>query len=193
MNDCSTDKSAEVADGLRRLHPRIEVLHHTRNQGKGAALRTGIRHARRRLRGHSGRATSSTDPMDLKRLLVPLIDGTGRRGPRARGFCPRAVHHRVLYFWHSLGNRFLTFLSNMLTDLNLTDMETCYKVFRREVIQSIEIEENRFGFEPEVVAKVAQQSACTDLRDRTFPTEVGPTPKARRSACVTGCARCTAS
>jgi dolichol-phosphate mannosyltransferase len=154
VNDCSTDKSAEVADRLRRRHPRIEVLHHSRNQGKGAALRTGIRHA-------SGDFVAIQDadleysPADLKRLIVPLIEGHADVVLGSRFLSGGS--HRVLYFWHSLGNRFLTFLSNMLTDLNLTDMETCYKVFRRDVIQSIEIEENRFGFEPEIVAKVAQR------------------------------------
>jgi len=143
-----------VADGLRRLHPGIEVLHHTRNQGKGAALRTGIRHA-------TGDFVAIQDadleysPSDLKRLVVPLIEGHADVVLGSRFLSGGS--HRVLYFWHSLGNQFLTFLSNMLTDLNLTDMETCYKVFRREIIQSIEIEENRFGFEPEIVAKVAQR------------------------------------
>ena len=133
VNDCSTDKSAEVADGLRRLHPRIEVLHHTRNQGKGAALRTGIRHA-------TGDFVAIQDadleyhPSDLKRLVVPLIEGQADVVFGSRFLSGGS--HRVLYFWHSLGNRLLTLLSNMLTDLNLTDMETCYKVFRREVIQS---------------------------------------------------------
>jgi len=95
------------------------------------------------------------DPMDLKRLLVPLRNGEADVVLGSRFLS--AGYHRVLYFWHSLGNRFLTLLSNMLTDLNLTDMETCYKIFRREVIQDIVIEENRFGFEPEVVAKIAQR------------------------------------
>ena len=143
---------------------RIEVLHHTRNQGKGAALRTGIATPpatswRSRMR------TWSIRPSDLKRLVVPLIEGQADVVLGSRFLSGGS--HRVLYFWHSLGNRFLTFLSNMLTDLNLTDMETCYKVFRREVIQSIEIEENRFGFEPEIVAKVAQ-TAPERLRDGDF-------------------------
>jgi dolichol-phosphate mannosyltransferase len=153
VNDCSTDKSAEVAERIKGQHPRVEVLHHARNQGKGAALRTGIAHA-------SGDFVAIQDadleysPSDLKRLVVPLIEGYADVVLGSRFLSSGS--HRVLYFWHSLGNRFLTFMSNMLTDLNLTDMETCYKVFRREIIQSIKIEENRFGFEPEVVAKVAQ-------------------------------------
>ena len=154
VNDCSTDKSAQVADGLRKLHPRIEVLHHTRNQGKGAALRTGIRHA-------TGDFVAIQDadleysPSDLKRLVVPLIEGHADVVLGSRFLSGGS--HRVLYFWHSLGNQFLTFLSNMLTDLNLTDMETCYKVFRREVLEGVTLRSNRFGFEPEVTAKIARR------------------------------------
>jgi dolichol-phosphate mannosyltransferase len=154
VNDCSTDRSLEVANGLKQRYPRIEVFHHSRNQGKGAALRTGIARA-------TGDFVAIQDadleysPADLRRLVVPLAEGHADVVFGSRFLSTGS--HRVLYFWHSMGNQFLTFLSNMLTDLNLTDMETCYKVFRREVIQSIEIEENRFGFEPEVVAKVAQK------------------------------------
>jgi glycosyltransferase involved in cell wall biosynthesis len=152
VDDCSKDKSLEVARELAARTPSLTVLHHERNRGKGAALRTGF-----------GRATGDFvavqdadreyDPHDLKRLLLPLREGLADvvLGSRFLSF----GHHRVLYYWHSVGNRFLTILSNMLTDLNLTDMETCYKVFRREVIQGISLEENRFGFEPEVVAKIA--------------------------------------
>jgi glycosyltransferase involved in cell wall biosynthesis len=155
VDDCSKDKSFQVAQGLAEELPgRLRVLHHEVNQGKGAALRTGIAGATGDFVAIQD-ADREYDPMDLKRLLVPLRTGDADvvLGSRflSSGF------HRVLYFWHSLGNRFLTTLSNMLTDLNLTDMETCYKVFRREVIQGIKIEENRFGFEPEVVAKIAQQ------------------------------------
>jgi glycosyltransferase involved in cell wall biosynthesis len=153
VNDCSKDKSLEVARGLASEIPGLVVLHHEVNQGKGAALRTGIAKATGDFVAIQD-ADREYDPMDLKRLLVPLRSGDADvvLGSRflSSGF------HRVLYFWHSMGNRFLTTLSNMLTDLNLTDMETCYKVFRREVIQGIELEENRFGFEPEVVAKIAQ-------------------------------------
>jgi dolichol-phosphate mannosyltransferase len=153
VNDSSTDRSRAVAEALKATHPRIEVLHHARNQGKGAALRTGIAHA-------TGDFVAIQDadleysPSDLRRLVVPLAQGHADVVLGSRFLS--TSYHRVLYFWHSLGNKFLTFLSNMLTDLNLTDMETCYKVFRREIIQSITIEEDRFGFEPEVVAKVAQ-------------------------------------
>ena len=152
VDDCSKDASRKVAAGLAERIPGLVLKHHDVNQGKGAALRTGIRHAS----GHFVAiqdADLEYDPMDLKRLLVPLRNGEADVVLGSR-FLSHG-YHRVLYFWHSLGNRFLTLLSNMLTDLNLTDMETCYKVFRREVIQGIDIEENRFGFEPEVVAKIA--------------------------------------
>jgi len=153
VDDCSRDGSLEIARDLAERIPSLVVLHHEKNQGKGAALRTGFARATGDFVAVQD-ADREYDPMDLKRLLLPLRAGDADvvLGSRflSTGF------HRVLYFWHSLGNRFLTTLSNVLTDLNLTDMETCYKVFRREVIQAITIEEDRFGFEPEVVAKVAQ-------------------------------------
>jgi hypothetical protein len=154
VDDCSKDRSLEVAQSLKSRIPNLVVLHHEKNQGKGAALRTGFTHAT----GHFVAVQDADleyDPMDLKRLLIPLRNGEADVVLGSRFLS--LGYHRVLYFWHSLGNRFLTLLSNMLTDLNLTDMETCYKVFRRDVIQSIDIEENRFGFEPEVVAKIAQR------------------------------------
>jgi glycosyltransferase involved in cell wall biosynthesis len=153
VDDCSKDKSLEVANRLASRISGLKVLHHPQNMGKGAALRTGIAGATGDFVAIQD-ADREYDPMDLKRLLVPLRNGIADVVLGSR-FLSNG-YHRVLYFWHSLGNKFLTILSNMLTDLNLTDMETCYKVFRREVIQSIVIEENRFGFEPEVVAKISQ-------------------------------------
>jgi dolichol-phosphate mannosyltransferase len=153
VDDCSKDDSLNVARKLAERVPGMLLLHHEVNQGKGAALRTGIAGATGDFLAIQD-ADREYDPMDLKRLLVPLRAGVADVVLGSRFLS--SGYHRVLYYWHSLGNRFLTTLSNMLTDLNLTDMETCYKVFRREIIQSIKIEENRFGFEPEVVAKIAQ-------------------------------------
>lgn len=153
VDDHSSDGSLLIARELESKHPEILVLDHEKNQGKGAALRTGFQKATGDFVAVQD-ADLEYNPMDLKRLLVPLINGDADVVFGSR-FLSYGVH-RVLYFWHYLGNRFLTFMSNMFTDLNLTDMETCYKVFRREVIQGIQIRENRFGFEPEIVAKVAQ-------------------------------------
>ncbi len=154
VDDASSDNSYDIAQKLMQDVSEIKVLRHEYNQGKGAALRTGFSNI-------SGDfvvvqdADLEYDPRDILDLLVPLIDGRADvvYGSRFLGGRP----HRVLYFWHFLGNTFLTFLSNMFTDLNLTDMETCYKVFRRDVIQDITIEEDRFGFEPEITAKLAQK------------------------------------
>lgn len=154
VDDCSTDGSFAIAELFAAQHPEIRVLRHVQNQGKGAALRTGFREATGDFVAVQD-ADLEYEPLELRDLLGPLRSGKADVvfGSRFLGGHP----HRVLYFWHYLGNLFLTFLSNMFTDLNLTDMETCYKVFRREIIQSIQIKENRFGFEPEVVAKIAQQ------------------------------------
>ena len=152
VDDASTDASAEVAQTLVTRHSQVRLQRHAVNQGKGAALRTGFREVTGDFVAVQD-ADLEYDPSDLRRLVEPLARGDADVVLGSRFLSSGA--HRVLYFWHSLGNRFLTFLSNMFTDLNLTDMETCYKVFRREVIQGIEINENRFGFEPEVVAKIA--------------------------------------
>jgi glycosyltransferase involved in cell wall biosynthesis len=154
VDDCSRDKSLGIARDLAARYPEVKVFHHAVNQGKGAALRTGFRQATGDYVAVQD-ADLEYDPRELIQLLEPLTSGAADMVVGSRflsGGC-----HRVLYFWHSMGNALLTLLSNMFTDLNLTDMETCYKVFRREVIQSIPIEENRFGFEPEIVAKVAQR------------------------------------
>lgn len=154
VDDASSDGSSKIARELAESCSAIKVLQHERNQGKGAALRTGFKEV-------SGDfvvvqdADLEYNPHEILDLLTPLVDGRADVVYGSRFLSGRP--HRVLYFWHSMGNRFLTFLSNMFTDLNLTDMETCYKVFRRDVIQSIVIEEDRFGFEPEITAKLAQK------------------------------------
>ena len=129
------------------------MLYHSRNYGKGAAVRTGIEAATGGIVIIQD-ADLEYDPNEYSRLLAPILSGKADVvfGSRFLG----ADAHRVIYFWHRIGNGFLTLLSNIFTNLNLTDMETCYKAFRREVIQGIKIEENRFGFEPEIVAKVAK-------------------------------------
>lgn len=152
VDDGSKDSTAAVAGDLARRFPGVRLIRHAQNKGKGAALRTGFREATGEFVAVQD-ADLEYDPEDLKRMLGPLIRGDAEVVLGSRFLSIGA--HRVLYFWHYLGNRFLTLLSNIFTDLNLTDMEACYKVFRREVIQSIEIRENRFGFEPEIVAKVA--------------------------------------
>jgi glycosyltransferase involved in cell wall biosynthesis len=152
VDDCSTDGSGAIVDALSREIPGVRACHHERNQGKGAALRTGFQQA-------SGDfvlvqdADLEYDPAEYPLLLQPILSGKADvvYGSRFMGGVP----HRVVYFWHMVGNRFITLFSNMMTNINLTDVETCYKVFRREVLRDIRIQEDRFGFEIEITAKVA--------------------------------------
>ena len=154
VDDGSADGSREILSQLQAAHPAIRVLLQPKNLGKGAALRRGIQEA-------TGDfviiqdADLEYDPADYPALLHPLLEGKADvvYGSRFQGSGP----HRVLYFWHSVANWILTLISNALTNMNMTDMETCYKIFRREVLQSIPIEEDRFGFEPEITVKIAKR------------------------------------
>jgi glycosyltransferase involved in cell wall biosynthesis len=164
VDDGSQDDSVNIARALAERHPNIRVLEHKINQGKGAALRTGFQ-------ATTGEIILVQDadleysPSEYPRLLAPILDDRADvvYGSRFRS----GSEMRVLFFWHNVGNSFLTLLSNMMTNLNLTDMETCYKVFRREVIQAVTIQEDRFGFEVEITAKIAR----LPLRPRIY--EVG--------------------
>lgn len=155
IDDCSKDNTIGSLERFKQDNPdlNINIHKHTVNQGKGAALRTGIQRA-------SGDfiiiqdADLEYDPREYNLLLAPLIENFADvvYGSRFAGGRP----HRILFFWHTIGNKFLTTLSNMLTNLNLTDMETCYKVFRSHIVKGIKLKENRFGFEPEVTAKISK-------------------------------------
>jgi glycosyltransferase involved in cell wall biosynthesis len=154
VDDCSTDGSAEKLQELSRLHPgaEIRVIRKQRNEGKGAALRDGFAAAAGDILLVQD-ADLEYDPEDYPKLLNPILDG---RADVVYGSRFIGEPHRVLYFWHTVGNKFLTFLSNMFTNLNLTDMEVGYKAFRRQVIERIRLRCDRFGFEPEVTAKIAR-------------------------------------
>jgi glycosyltransferase involved in cell wall biosynthesis len=156
VDDCSTDGTRDVLLTIAKDHPNLTVLHHETNHGKGRALRTGFAAARGQYVIIQD-ADLEYDPEDYPKLLNPLEQNKADAVFGSRFLSTQ--EHRVLYFWHSLGNKLLTLLSNMATDLNLSDMETCYKVFRRELIQSIPLEEDRFGFEPEITAKLARSGA----------------------------------
>lgn len=152
VDDCSTDNSREVIELLIE-NPNIKAFYHEKNQGKGAALQTGFKHVTGEVVVIQD-ADLEYDPKEYSVLLEPIAKGKADvvYGSRFMG----AGAHRVVFFWHMVGNKFLTFLSNMFTNLNLTDMETCYKMFLTSIIQKIEIEESRFGFEPEITAKVSK-------------------------------------
>ncbi|MCX6290575.1 MAG: glycosyltransferase family 2 protein [Bacteroidetes bacterium] len=155
VNDCSKDKTKDAIENYFATHPGIDykLFNHEVNQGKGAAIHTGITKA-------TGEyliiqdADLEYDPNEYNLLIQPVLDGFADVvfGSRFLGGNP----HRILFFWHSIGNKFLTTISNAFTNLNLTDMETCYKLFRTDIIQNIKLKENRFGFEPEVTAKISR-------------------------------------
>ena len=152
VDDCSRDGTTDLLRRWQASEPDLMILFHEKNRGKGAALRTGFEHATGQIVIVQD-ADLEYDPNEYPQLIQPIVEGKADvvYGSRFIGDT-----HRVLYFWHSLVNKFLTMLSNMFSGLNLTDMEVCYKVFRREVIQKIKLKSNRFGFEPEVTAKVAR-------------------------------------
>jgi glycosyltransferase involved in cell wall biosynthesis len=154
IDDCSTDGTGDIIKGLEDKNTK--VFFHEKNMGKGAALRTGFKNATGDILVIQD-ADLEYDPGEYPKLIKPILEGKADvvYGSRFSG----GECHRVLFFWHMAGNKFLTLLSNILTNLNLTDMETCYKVFKRQIFEKIRIEENRFGFEPEITAKLSKMGA----------------------------------
>ena len=154
VDDCSTDKTRDILKGIESSRSNnIKIVYHEVNQGKGAALKTGFAEANGDIVIIQD-ADLEYDPDEYSKLINPIIDGKADvvYGSRFTGEGP----HRVLYYWHYVGNRFLTLMSNIFTNLNLSDMETCYKVFKKEIISQVDIKEKRFGFEPEITAKIAK-------------------------------------
>ena len=155
VNDCSIDHTDNLIQDIIKRNEGVEIVYfkHEKNSGKGAAIHTGIKNA-------TGDyliiqdADLEYDPNEINKLLKPVIDGYADvvYGSRFIGGSP----HRILFFWHTIGNKFLTFLSNLFTNLNLTDMETCYKLFNTSIIKNIQLNEKRFGFEPEITTKIAR-------------------------------------
>jgi glycosyltransferase involved in cell wall biosynthesis len=155
INDCSTDNTEHLIQKIIESNPAAEIkyIKHEKNAGKGAAIHSGIKNA-------TGDyliiqdADLEYDPSEINKLLKPILDGYADvvYGSRFIGGAP----HRILFFWHTIGNKFLTFLSNFFTNLNLTDMETCYKLFKTSIIKTISLQEKRFGFEPEVTSKISK-------------------------------------
>lgn len=155
VDDCSTDNTLELIQNFKEEHPELplKTINHNKNQGKGAAIHTGIKSADGDFIVIQD-ADLEYDPNEYNKLLKPILTGFADvvYGSRFAGGNPR----RVLFFFHTIGNKFLTFLSNLLTGINLTDMETCYKLFKKDVIKPLNLKEKRFGFEPEVTAKISK-------------------------------------
>jgi len=188
VDDCSQDKSLDVARKLERQHDEIKVFHHEVNRGKGAALRTGFAHATGDFVGIQD-ADLEYEPLEYRKLLQPLLDGEADVVFGSRYLRPES--RRALYFWHSWMNKALTFLSNMMTNLDISDMETCYKLFRRDIIQAMDLKENRFGIEPEMVSQIAQMrcrvwECAITYRPRTYEEgkKIGWKDGARALYCI---------
>lgn len=168
VDDCSTDGSSLIIAELASQNQKIKFFRHAKNKGKGAALRTGFKHATGDYIGIQD-ADTEYDPLQYRLLLRPLLEGKADVVYGSRYL--QTDQRRVLYFWHTWMNKSLTFISNMFTDLDISDMETCYKLFRREIIQKLDLREDRFGFEPEVTAKIAQ------LPCRIYECAISYTPR----------------